>query len=225
MMDKNRVRARIESVGIIPAIRVRSADDARFAAEAVARAGIPIVEITMTVPGALQVIRELAASMSHVVVGAGTVLDVETAGRCLDAGAGFITSPGLDARTVEFAANAGVLTMPGVMTPTDIMAAVRAGADFVKVFPCGPLGGPAYLKAVSAPFADVPIVAAGGVDQRTAGEYIEAGATAVGIGAELIPRRAVHDRDERWILELAQRFLTIVGEARIRTGFVPPRPR
>ncbi len=224
-MDKEAVRARIRDVGIIPAIRAGSADDAIFAAEAVTEAGISIVEITMTVEGALDVIHRLRTVMPDLVVGAGTVLNPETARRCLDAGANFITSPGLDVATVEFVTHAGALSMPGVMTPTDVMAASRAGADLLKVFPCAPLGGPSYLKALAAPFPLLSLVAAGGVNQRTIAEFIEAGAFAVGVGAELVPRRAVQQRDDRWILELAKRFLGIVRETRERTGFVlPPRP-
>lgn len=221
MMTKSAVRALIERVGIIPAVRVSSRDDAVFVADTISLAGIPIVEITLTVPDALTTLRELAAAIPGLVIGAGTVLDVEAARRCLDTGASFITSPGLDLPTVEFAANAGALTIPGVLTPTDIIAAVHAGADLLKVFPCAPLGGPSYLKAVAAPFPGVDFVAAGGVTQRTAAEYIEAGAIAVGVGAELIPRRAVHDRDSRWIVELACRFLDIIAEARTRSGFTP----
>lgn len=220
-MTKDTARARIEQVGIIPSVRVRSADDAVFAAETVSEAGVPIVEITMTTPDAIEVIRGLAAAVPDLLIGAGTVLDVETARRCLDAGASFITSPGLDVATVEFVARAGALALPGVMTPTDIMAALHAGADLVKVFPCAPLGGPAYLKVLAAPFPEAGFVAAGGVDQRTAGEFLDAGAVAVGVGAELIPRRAIHERDARWIRELAHRFVAIVHEARSRSGFVP----
>lgn len=222
MMNRERALATIEQVGIIPAVRTGSRDDAVFAAETVSAAGIPIVEITTTVPGAVDVIRHLSAANPDLIVGAGTVLDVETAARCLDAGASFITSPGIDVRTVQFAVKAGVLTLPGVMTPTDVTAAIHAGADVVKVFPCAPLGGPVYLRMISAPFPSLRFVAAGGVDQRTAGAFIEAGAVAIGIGTELIPTRAVHERDTRWLVELAQRFIGIVHDARAR---VAPRPR
>lgn len=221
MMTRDQALARIEQAGLIPSVRVRSADDAIFAADTVAEAGIPIVEITMTTPDAVDVIASLARARPHVVVGAGTVGDVETARRCLDAGAAFVTSPGLDRATVEFAVTAGVLVLPGVMTPTDVMAAVHAGAGIVKVFPCAPLGGPAYLKMIAAPFPEIQFIASGGVDQRTAAAFIDAGALALGVGAELIPRRAVHDRDARWIVELARRFTAIVREARAQSGFVP----
>lgn len=215
-MTADSVRATIASVGIIPAVRVSSAEDARFAAETVCRAGIPIVEITMTVPGALDVIARLAAARPEIVIGAGTVMDAEGARQCLDAGAHFITSPGLDLGVVESSLKAGVFVLPGVMTPTDVTAAWRGGADTVKVFPCAPLGGPSYVKVLTAPFPHVRFVAAGGVNQQTAGEFILAGAVAVGVGTELIPRRAVQARDSRWITELAKRYLAIVQEARTR---------
>ena len=218
MMTSDEARRRIEEVGIIPAVRVSSSDDAMFAAETVSRAGIPVVEITMTITDALAVIERLAKSLPGLVIGAGTVLDVDTARRCLDAGASFLTSPGLDVDTVKFAVKQNVFVLPGVLTPTEITAASHAGADCVKVFPCSQLGGPAYLRVLAAPFPQVGFVAAGGVDQRTADEFITAGAVAIGVGTELVPRKAVHERDERWILELARRFLTIVREARSRTS-------
>lgn len=213
-MNRATAGRRIEEVGIIPSVRLSSSEDAQFAAEMVADAGIPVVEITMTIPGALSVITHLAKTMPDLVLGAGTVLDAKTARQCVDAGARFITSPGLDVGVVEFARAQDVLTLPGVLTPTDIMAAHHAGADFVKVFPCGALGGPAYLKALSAPFPDVRFVAAGGVNQQTVSEFIAAGAVAVGIGSELMPKKAVVDRDRRWITELVQRFLSLIAEAR-----------
>jgi 2-dehydro-3-deoxyphosphogluconate aldolase/(4S)-4-hydroxy-2-oxoglutarate aldolase len=216
-MNKQLVRARIEESGIIPSVRLSSAEDARFAAETVSQAGIPIVEITMTVPGAVEVITDLRRTLPDLVVGAGTVFDIETARQCVKAGALFVTSPGLDLKIVEFALKESVLAMPGALTPTEITAASQAGADFIKVFPCAPLGGATYIHALKGPFPRVPLVAAGGVNQQTAAEFIVAGAAAVGVGAELIPKKAVQQRDHRWITELARRFLHIIQEARSRT--------
>jgi 2-dehydro-3-deoxyphosphogluconate aldolase / (4S)-4-hydroxy-2-oxoglutarate aldolase len=213
-MNKQMVRARIEELGIVPAVRLSSAEDASFASEVISQAGIPIVEITMTVPGALEVIAELARTMPDLVVGAGTILDPSTAHRCLDAGARFLTSPGLDVRIVELASKKDVLAMPGALTPTEVTTAWQAGADFIKVFPCASVGGASYIHALKAPFPAVPLVAAGGVNQRTAAEFIVAGATAIGVGTELIPPRAVQQRDRRWITELAGRFLNLIQEAR-----------
>ncbi len=213
-MTRQQVRERIQEIGIIPAIRVSSPRDAIFAAETVAHSGIPIVEVTMTVPGALEVIAELARNNPEVVAGAGTVLDVETARRCLDAGAKFLTSPALDLAVVEFAVKQDVAVFPGALTPTEVITAWQAGPDFVKVFPCSAAGGPSYIRALKGPFPQVPLIASGGVNQQTASEFIAAGAAALGIGSELIPHEAIHLRQEHWIGELARRFVTRVKEAR-----------
>jgi 2-dehydro-3-deoxyphosphogluconate aldolase/(4S)-4-hydroxy-2-oxoglutarate aldolase len=213
-MTRDQVRNRIEDIGIIPAIRLSSAQDALFAAEAVSGSGIPIVEVTMTVPGAIKVISELARSNSELVVGAGTLFDVETASRCLDAGATFLTSPGLNLEIVEFALKKEVVVFPGALTPSEIMAAWKAGADFVKVFPCSAMGGPAYIKALKRPFPHVPLIASGGVNQETAADFIDAGAMALGIGHDLIQPQAIERREVGWIRELSWRYLKMVGDAR-----------
>ncbi len=140
-MTKERVRARIEELAVLPAVRAATADDALFAAEAVSRGGLPIVELTMTVPKATELIARLVAKHPHMVVGAGTVLDIGTAKACLDAGAKFISSPGLDLEILDFTVTSGVIAMPGALTPSEIMAAVKGGADFVKIFPCSQVGG------------------------------------------------------------------------------------
>jgi 2-dehydro-3-deoxyphosphogluconate aldolase/(4S)-4-hydroxy-2-oxoglutarate aldolase len=213
-MNKETVRRLIEEIGIIPAIRLSSTEDALFAAEAVSSSGLPIVEVTMTVPGALEVISELARSSPDLVVGAGTVLDLETARRCLDAGAKFLTSPGLDLELVDFAVKQNTVAFPGVLTPSDVIAAWKAGSDFVKVFPCAPLGGPNYIRALKSPFPNVPLIASGGVNQHNAAEYICAGAIAIGVGRDLIQPRAIERRERDWIRELSRRFLAMVQEAR-----------
>jgi 2-dehydro-3-deoxyphosphogluconate aldolase / (4S)-4-hydroxy-2-oxoglutarate aldolase len=209
-MTKEEVRTRIVDLAIVPAVRAANAEDALFAAEAVSRGGLPIVELTMTVPNATELIAQLVKKHPRMVVGAGTVLDLETARACLAAGAKFITSPGLDLEIVEFAVKAGVIVMPGVLTPSEVIAAVKAGADFVKIFPCAQLGGVDYLHALKAPFPHVAFIAAGGVNQQTAGKYLAAGAVAVGIGADLIPSRAIANRESGWIEELARRYVHTV---------------
>ncbi|MGD0298252.1 MAG: bifunctional 4-hydroxy-2-oxoglutarate aldolase/2-dehydro-3-deoxy-phosphogluconate aldolase [Bryobacteraceae bacterium] len=213
-MTKEEVRARIHEIGIIPAVRLHSPEDAIFAAEAVASGGIPIVEVTITVPGALDVIRHLSEDRLDVIQGAGTVLDLSWARRCVDAGALFITSPGFDVKIVEFAANEKILVIPGALTPTDIIAAAKAGADFVKIFPCAQIGGPGYIKALKSPFPEVPFIASGGVNQQNASEYILAGAAALGIGRDLIHEDAIKRRDHGWIRELARRYRSMVTQAR-----------
>jgi 2-dehydro-3-deoxyphosphogluconate aldolase/(4S)-4-hydroxy-2-oxoglutarate aldolase len=213
-VKKEQVRARIEEIGIVAAIRVSKSDDAYYAAETVYNAGIPVAEITMTVPGAIDVIRDLATRYPEMVVGAGTVLDQETARRCVDAGAKFLTSPGLVLDVVEFALKNDVVVFPGVLTATEVIMAWKAGVDFIKIFPCAQVGGDRYIRALKVPFPDVPLIASGGVNQQTAANFILAGATALGIGSELIPKEALMRRQETWIGELARRFTGIIRDAR-----------
>jgi 2-dehydro-3-deoxyphosphogluconate aldolase / (4S)-4-hydroxy-2-oxoglutarate aldolase len=216
---KEDIRARIEEIGIIPAVRVGSAEHARYAAEALTRSGIPVAEITMTVPGALEVISAVAQSIPEMIVGAGTVLDVETAQRCLDAGAKFLTSTGFVPEVVDFAVKKSVLVISGALTPTELINAWKAGSNLIKIFPCAQFGGENYIRTLKAPFPHVPLVAAGGVNQQTAFNYIVAGASALGVGSELIPREALERKQEERIHELARRFLGKVKEA--RTAIAP----
>lgn len=213
-MTKEQIRARIQEIGIIPAVRVDSAEDALFATEAVCASGIPIVEVTMTVPGAIEVIRELVRQNSELIVGAGTVLYLETARRCVDAGATFLTSPGLEREMVNFAAGRGIVVFPGALTPTEIIDAWKAGSDFVKIFPCFANGGPAYIRTLKLAFPEVPLIASGGVDQQNAGDFILSGAVALGIGRHLIHPDAIKRRERGWIQELSRRYLATVNHAR-----------
>jgi len=215
-MTKREVLARIEESGVIPSLRLHSAEDALFAAEALADGGIPIVEIPLTVPRAVGVIQDLAKRRPEIVAGAGTVYDLEAAERCLDAGAAFLTSPGLDVKVVEFGVKRGVAMLPGALTPTEVIMARKAGADVVKIFPCAQVGGPSYIKALKAPFPDVPLMASGGVNQQTVAEFFVAGAVAVGVGANLIQPEAIHRREPGWIKQLAQRYLSLVRQGRDR---------
>lgn len=214
-MDKQQVRDRIMEIGIVPVVRAASPREARMAAEAVCEGGIPIVEITMTVPGAVEVIRELAKnSASSVLIGAGTVLNVEAARRCLDAGAQFLVSPGLNLQTVEFAVREGKLIMAGALTPTEVMAAWEAGADFIKIFPCGQVGGAKYIKALKGPFPQVPMVPTGGVNLANAAEFIEAGVAALGVGGECVQAEALKANKPEIIVENARKFRAIVKQTR-----------
>ena len=213
-MDKQEVRRRIEEVGIIPAVRVSSTEDALFAAEAVSRGGISIVEVTLTVPDAETVISHLVQNAPEVIVGAGSVSDVATARRCLDAGAEFLTSDGFDPEIVNFALKERVVMIPGTLTPSEVMRAWKLDPDFVKVVPCAQVGGERYIRSLKAMFPHVPLIAAGGVNQQTASGFILAGALALGIGAELIPREAIRMRQPDRIAELARRFCGFVSNAR-----------
>ena len=219
-MDRQEICRRIEQVGIMPSVRVDAAELALFAAETVYEAGIPVVEITMTVPNAIGVISELTQNYPKFVVGAGTVLDVETAKRCLDAGARFITSPGLIPDVVEYTINSGVVAIPGALTPSEVIAARKAGGDFVKIFPCAQVGGDQYIRALKIPLPQIPLIASGGVNQLTATNFIFAGASSIGIGSELMPRKALATRQDQWIHELARRFIEAVRNARVHMGGV-----
>ena len=213
-MNQQEVRTRIEEVGIIPAVRVKSAEDALFAAEAVSRGGIPIVEVILTLPEAHKVISHLVQNAPEVIVGAGGVSDVETARRCLDAGAEFLASDGLDPEIVNFAVKESTVVIPGTLTPSEVMRAWKMSPDFVKVVPCAQVGGESYIRALKAMFPNVPLIAAGGVNQQTASGFVLAGAIALGIGAELIPREAIRMRQPDRIAELARRFSGFVSSAR-----------
>jgi 2-dehydro-3-deoxyphosphogluconate aldolase / (4S)-4-hydroxy-2-oxoglutarate aldolase len=217
-MTKREVANRIMEIGIVPVVRASSPKQALQAGEAVCAGGIPIVEITMTVPGAIEVIAQLNKSMgSEVLIGAGTVLDAETADRCVNAGAEFIVSPGFDPETVKFVIRAGKLMMAGALTPTEVIAAWKAGSDFIKIFPCGAVGGAKYIKALKAPLPQIPMIPTGGVNLTTAADFILAGAAALGIGGELCSTSALESGDTAFITEAARNFVAIVRDARAKT--------
>jgi 2-dehydro-3-deoxyphosphogluconate aldolase / (4S)-4-hydroxy-2-oxoglutarate aldolase len=213
-MKRHEIRERIEDVGIIPVIRAASHEDGRFAADAVLQGGISIIEITMTVPGAVELIRELTRSMPDLIVGAGTVLDAKSAARCLDAGAHFLVSPGLDLPTIAFAAKEGILIMAGALSPTEVLTAWRAGSEMVKIFPCAQVGGAGYIKALKGPLPEIPLVPTGGVNVSTAAEFIQAGSAALGVGGELILKNAVRARKPELITDVARTLIDIVRRTR-----------
>jgi 2-dehydro-3-deoxyphosphogluconate aldolase/(4S)-4-hydroxy-2-oxoglutarate aldolase len=200
---------------VLPVVRVASSHEAKLAVEAVYEGGISVVEITMTVPGAVEIIRELAkARGSDVLIGAGTVLDAEAARRCLDAGAQFVVSPGLDLPTLELVLAEGKVMMPGALSPTEIITAWKAGADFVKVFPCGSVGGAKYIKALKGPLPQIPLVPTGGVNLETAADFVLAGSEALGVGGELVQTAALKAGKPELIVEAARKFVEIVQQAR-----------
>ena len=213
-MTSKEVCTRIHAIGILPSVRVRIQEHAKFAAEAVYSAGIPIAEITLTIPGALQVIADLVARFPDMIVGAGTVLDEEMARQCVEAGARFLTSPGFIPEVVAYAKKADIVVLPGALTPSEVIAAWKAGGDFIKIFPTAPVGGAKYIRALKVPLPQVPLIVSGGVNQLTAFEFILAGASAIGVGSELLPREALRLHQENRIHELARRFVGIVKEAR-----------
>ncbi len=191
-------------------IRASSARKAIAAAEAVCAGGIPLLEVTMTVPGAYEAIKELTKTLGReVLIGAGTVLDAKTAGRCLDAGATFLVTPGLKLETVH-----GMVILAGALTPTEIITAWEAGSDFVKVFPCSSVGGASYIKALKPPLPQIPLVPTGGVNLNTAADFIRNGSAALGIGGELVLTSALDSGNTAEITELAKKYVAIVQQAR-----------
>jgi 2-dehydro-3-deoxyphosphogluconate aldolase/(4S)-4-hydroxy-2-oxoglutarate aldolase len=218
-MTKKQVADRIVEIGIVPVIRAASAKQAMYAVEGVCAGGISVVEITMTVPGAIELLTTLTkTSASEILIGAGTVLDAESASRCVDAGAQFLVSPGFDAETIKFANRSDTLIMAGALTPTEVIVAWKAGSDFIKIFPCGSVGGAKYIKALKGPLPHVLMVPTGGVNLKTAPELIEAGAAALGIGGELISASALQAGDTSEISENARRYVAVVREARGQRG-------
>lgn len=220
-MKREEVRTRIKEAGIVTAIRVNSKEDALFAAEAVYRGGLPIVEIAMTLTTAPEVISQLVHENPQLIVGAGSVLNASMAQTCWDAGAQFLTSDGLCLPLVEFAATKGVVVFPGALTPTEVLAAWESGCDFVKVVPCAQIGGEAYIRSVHAMYPQIALVAAGGVNQQAAANYILAGALALGIGRGILPATAIQHRQLERIGELTRRFVGLVKGA--REGKLPER--
>jgi 2-dehydro-3-deoxyphosphogluconate aldolase/(4S)-4-hydroxy-2-oxoglutarate aldolase len=214
-MTREELISRIERIGIMPSVRVTSAELALYGAETVYDAGIPVVEITMTVPGAIAVIGQLAQNYPDFIVGAGTVLDADTAQRCVDAGARFITSPGLVPDVLEFSIKNKIVAIPGALTPSEVISAWKSGADLVKIFPCAQVGGDQYIRALKVPLPQVRPIASGGVNQVTAANFIFAGASSIGIGSELMPQKALQERQAYRIHELARRFISAVQNARI----------
>jgi 2-dehydro-3-deoxyphosphogluconate aldolase/(4S)-4-hydroxy-2-oxoglutarate aldolase len=206
---------RIMAAGIIPVVRAPSSDLAMRAVDAIRAGGIDVVEVTTTVPGAVSLIDEIARRFGDaIVVGAGTVLDAETARACIIAGAAFIVSPVLDAATIACCRTHGIPVMPGALTPTEIVRAVEAGADMIKVFPCGALGGARYILSLKAPLPHVRLVPTGGVTLQTVGDFIRAGASAVGVGADLVDIGQIQDGRADAVTENARRFAEAIHRAR-----------
>jgi 2-dehydro-3-deoxyphosphogluconate aldolase/(4S)-4-hydroxy-2-oxoglutarate aldolase len=214
-MDKAQVLAGIKAGGLVPVIRTPTAEDALAISEALQAASLASLEITLTIPNALEVIRTLSKRFGDkLLVGAGTVLDATAAAACIDAGATFIVSPGLDVETVAYCRKAGVAVLPGALTPTEIIAAWKAGADIVKVFPASAVGGAAYLKAVKGPLPHIEMLPTGGVSVETAASFIKAGACALGVGGDLVDLEALRAGRGEQIAEKARAYIEIVRKAR-----------
>ena len=214
-MNKAQIVKQIEDVGLVPVVRASSADEAMQVIEAIKAGGVNVLEITMTVPGAVRVIEKVADKYgSEVLVGAGTVLDPETARACLLAGAQFIVSPALNLDTIALCHRYSAPICPGVLTPTEVITAWSAGVDFVKVFPCGSVGGASYVKNLKGPFPQVKIIPTGGVSLTTAADFIKAGAAALGVGTDLVDVKAIREGNAHIVTERARQFIQIVKDAR-----------
>lgn len=214
-MTIDEVIRRIEEVGIVPVVRAASVEEATRAVEAICAGGIPVVEITMTVPNAVSVIREVAKQHgSKVLIGAGTVVNADQAESCLRAGAEFLVSPGLSAPVLSVARAAEKLAIPGALTPTELMSAHEHGARLVKIFPCGNVGGPKYLKSLKAPFPKAELIPTGGVNAANAADFIAAGAFALGVGADLVDATALREGNLEKIIAAAQELVQAVSGAR-----------
>lgn len=213
-MDKKAVLERIITTGLVPVIRAQSADEAAAVVDAIQAGGLSVLEITMTVPNAVQLIADVVRRAPGALVGAGTVLDPETARACIDAGARFVVSPALNLDTIAACRAAGVVVLPGALTPTEVVTAWRAGADLVKVFPANALGGASYIKSLKAPLPQIGLVPTGGVSLTTAKDFIKAGAAALGVGADLVDLAALRRGEPAVITERARQFLALVREAR-----------
>ncbi len=213
--SKEAALARIREVGIIPIVRTASPEEAFRAAEAILEGGVGIAEITMTVPNALKVVERVAERFAgQVLLGAGTILDAESCHAALQAGAEFIVAPSLDVRVVELTRQHGKVSIPGALTPTEVVAAWQAGADLIKIFPCAPVGGPKYIKALRGPFPQLDFVPTGGVTLESAPAYIQAGAAALAVGGELVDANALREGRLEVIRETARKFVEAVRAAR-----------
>ena len=214
-MTKQQILASMIDIGIVPVVRTTSAESAIRAIEAIHAGGIRAAEITMTVPGAIKALEQVAAKFGDkIVLGAGTVLDPETARICMLSGAEFFVTPSLKVATIEMARRYSKVICPGALTPTEVLTAWEAGADIVKVFPCGNMGGPKYIKALKGPFPQIEMVPTSGVNLDTAGDFLKAGACAVAVGGELVDAKLIKENKYDEIEARAKQYLAVIAKAR-----------
>jgi 2-dehydro-3-deoxyphosphogluconate aldolase / (4S)-4-hydroxy-2-oxoglutarate aldolase len=214
-MNRTSVLRAITDVGLVPIVRASSSDEALKIVEAIRASGVSTVEITMTVPGAIELLKSLSSQLGDkVLLGAGTVLDPETARLAILAGAEFLISPALNLEVIKTTRRYGKVSIPAGLTPTEIVTAWEAGADFVKIFPCGNMGGADYLKALKAPLPQIEMIPTGGVSLENAADFLKAGAAAIAVGGELVDKKAV--KEKRWevITENARKFVDVVARTR-----------
>jgi 2-dehydro-3-deoxyphosphogluconate aldolase/(4S)-4-hydroxy-2-oxoglutarate aldolase len=215
-MEKAAVLKELREIGLVPVLRAESIEQAMALADAIAAGGVTVLEVTMTVPGAIQVMRRLAEQRPDILIGAGTVLDAETARMCILEGAQFVVSPALNVATIEMCHRYSIAVLPGALTPTEIVTAWQAGADVVKVFPASAMGGAKYLTSLKGPLPHIEVIPTGGVMLGTAAEFLEAGAFALGVGSDLVAVKMIKDGRPEVITEIAKKYLEIVREFRSR---------
>ena len=213
-MRKEQIVARLREIGLVPVLRAENEEQALGIASAIAAGGVTVLEITMTVPGAIRVMSRLTKDRPDILIGAGTVLDAETARMCMLEGAQFVVSPALNLATIEMCHRYSIPVLPGALTPTEVVTAWQAGADVIKVFPASALGGAKYLKSLKAPLPQVEMIPTGGVSLATAKEFLEAGSFALGVGADLVDTKAMAEGKPEKITESATKYLEIVREFR-----------
>ena len=213
-MTKIEVLAALKEIGLVPVLRAESVEKALALAGAIADGGVTVLEVTMTVPGALEALRTLVKENPELVIGAGTVLDPETARTCILEGAKFIVSPNTNRRTIEMCNRYTVPSLPGALTPTEIVTAWEAGADVVKVFPASAMGGAKYIKSLKAPLPQIEMIPTGGVSLASAREFLEAGSFALGVGADLADTRAIDEGRDADVTATAKKYLEIIAEFR-----------
>ncbi len=213
-MRKEQIVAKLREIGLVPVLRADSEEQALGIASAIADGGVTVLEITMTVPGAIRVMSRLTKERPDILIGAGTVLDAETARMCMLEGAQFVVSPALNLQTIEMCHRYSIPVLPGALTPTEVVTAWQAGADVIKVFPASALGGAKYLKSLKAPLPQVEMIPTGGVSLATAREFLEAGSFALGVGADLVDTKAMAEGKPEKITESAKKYLEIVREFR-----------
>ncbi|NYF80362.1 bifunctional 4-hydroxy-2-oxoglutarate aldolase/2-dehydro-3-deoxy-phosphogluconate aldolase [Granulicella arctica] len=217
-MNKIQILQTLKEIGLVPVLRAESVEKAMALATAIAAGGVTVLEVTMTVPGAIHVMRRLAEERPDILVGAGTVLDPETARTCILEGAKFVVSPAINLKTIEMCQRYSVPVLPGALTPTEIVTAWQAGADIIKVFPASALGGAKYLKSIKAPLPQIELIPTGGVSLDTASEFLDAGAFALGVGADLVDAKAMADGKPELVTETARKYLAIVKKFRQQTS-------
>ena len=212
----NETMERLERIGLIPVLRARSASEAHALVEAMVAGGVEVVEVTMTVPGAIEILKDLKKTYGdRLLLGSGTVTTVAQCEATIEAGAEFVVSPSLHLDVMAATQKAGKVSIPGALTPTEVITAWRAGAAYVKVFPCSALGGAKYLKALKAPFPEIRLIPTGGVTLTTAADFLHAGASALGVGTDLVNPTAIAKGEAHTITETAQRYLQVIAQAKI----------